>query len=390
MGRREWILSAALFAVVVLLSVLLAPDRVRDDYDPRASSYLSSRQGTLALFRTLEELGIPASRRLAPWVEADSLRGPLLVLGVREEPSPSELAALGRWLERGGTLVYAAPPGGALALDSLGLAVSRRKPGKLLTLPDSTAVPAGRHPWTAGVDTVRGFHYVFDDTSRALRRPGTVRLLRTSGGQAVALLLRRGRGQVLVLSDDASLRNARLRRSGMALVVARAVASGATPGERVWFDEYHHGFSGDGSPLRGIRGFVLGTPPGWAVLQLLAAALGLLLLAGRRFGTPVPPPPARRRSPLEHVEALAGAYRQAGARRVARRLLVAGLLRRLGRRPLREAQSESQALEEITTRLPVAKDAARELRDEWSRGEAADLAALARGVDRLIAEVKRT
>jgi hypothetical protein len=383
-SRREWGLAAGLLAVVMVLAVMLAPPERRDEWDPRASSYLLSPRGTRALFHTLEELGIPARRRITPWVEADSLRGPLLVLGPTEGASPAELAALGRWLGHGGMLVYAAAPGDPM-LDSLGLVLARRRSAG----GDSLARPVGPHPWTEGVDTVRGFGWVFADSSRTLRERRAVRLLATGRGEPVALLLRRGKGQVLALSDPAPLGNAALRRSGMALPVARAAASGARPGGAVWFDEYHQGFRGDGSVMRGVGRFLFHTPAGWAVLQLAAVALGVLLLAGRRFGAPLPLPPARRRSPLEHVEALAGAYRQAGARRIARRLLVAGMARRMGRRPLRESQGEGEVLDEITTRLPVAQDAARELREEWSRGEDASLVALARGVDRLLDEVKR-
>ena len=118
------------------------------------------------------------------------------------------------------------------------------------------------------------------------------------------------------------------------------------------------------------------------MLQLAAAGLGLLLLLGRRFGAPDLPPAARRRSPLEHVEALAGAYRGAGARAIARRRLLAGLARRLGR-PVPREGAEPAFLEELTTRLPAGRDAAEALLNEWRRGERADLVVLGRRMDDL-------
>jgi len=157
----------------------------------------------------------------------------------------------------------------------------------------------------------------------------------------------------------------------------------------VYFDEYHHGYRGGGSAVAGTLRFLRDRPWGHAALQWFAAALGLLLLAGRRFGAPVPPAPARRRSPLEHVEALAGAYRQGGARRTARRLLLAGLARRMGRRPPREGDGERETLEKLTS-FAAAGPAAAALRDEWKKGDAADLVALSRDVDRLLEEAKRT
>jgi hypothetical protein len=136
--------------------------------------------------------------------------------------------------------------------------------------------------------------------------------------------------------------------------------------------------------------FLRRQPPGHAVLQLAAAGALLLLLLGRRFGRPVPPPPVLRRSPLEHVEALAGAYRQAGARRTVRTLLLAGMSRRLGRRHAPDEHALRAQLERMSTQLPVGRDAAAELLAQWNRGERADLVALTRDVDRLLDEVRKT
>jgi hypothetical protein len=139
-----------------------------------------------------------------------------------------------------------------------------------------------------------------------------------------------------------------------------------------------------------MSAFLRRTGLGHAVLQCALAALGLLLLLGRRFGAPVPPPPAERRSPLEHVEALAGAYRQSGARATARRLLVAGMARRMGRKAARDAAAQDEMVSGLAQRMPVAQDAARELGEEWNKGDGADLVALSGKVDRLLQEAKRT
>jgi hypothetical protein len=97
----------------------------------------------------------------------------------------------------------------------------------------------------------------------------------------------------------------------------------------------------------------------------------------------------RRRSPLEHVEALAGAYQQAGARDTARRLLLAGLARRLGRRVAHTPAAEGEMLKRLSAH-PTAGAAARELESEWKKGRGADLLALSRNVDRYIDEVNRS
>jgi hypothetical protein len=188
---------------------------------------------------------------------------------------------------------------------------------------------------------------------------------------------------VIAWSDPAPLSNIALREdSDAALLFARAVAG---VGSTVHFDEYHHGYRGGGSPVAATLRFLGETRPGHAALQLAAAGLGLLFLLGRRFGAPLAPAPALRRSPLEHVEALAGAYRQAGARRTARRLVLAGLARRLRTPPPAEG-AEAEYLERLAARLPQGRDTARALRAEWARGTRGDLTEFARLADRLITQ----
>jgi hypothetical protein len=45
-------------------------------------------------------------------------------------------------------------------------------------------------------------------------------------------------------------------------------------------------------------------------------------------------------------------------------------------------------LARLRTRLPVGREAAGELEEEWRRGDGADLVRLSRGVDRLLEEVR--
>jgi hypothetical protein len=79
-----------------------------------------------------------------------------------------------------------------------------------------------------------------------------------------------------------------------------------------------------------------GSPWGWAGWQLAAVGLLVLLTGAIRFGPPRPLNDRRRRSPLEHVTALATALSAARGHDVAIRLLIRGLARRLaadGRMP---------------------------------------------------------
>lgn len=389
---RDRALMVVLIVVVAVLAVLSTPSEETNEGDVRPSTFRTTAHGANALFLTLEEVGVPVERRLAPYVDAEPLEGPLALLAPVEPPTPEEVEALLRWVEEGGTLLYAAGPWDGPLLEALGLDVLPLAPDSLSAFERAswegrTATPAP-HALSAGTPPVEGFRWAFDDTSPAFEGPLEV-LSSTSAGDAVVVSYPRGEGRVVAWSDPAPLTNRALRESGGAVLFARAAAAAVPEEGALVFDEYHHGYRGDGSVVGAVWRFLREAPAGHAALQLGVAGMLTLLFLGWRFGAPYPPPPARRRSPLEHVEALAGAYRQAGARATARRLLLAGMARRLGRRGPHDAREEEELLERLETRLPVGREAARGVREEWSRGEKADLAALSRTIDRLLAEVKR-
>jgi hypothetical protein len=305
-----------------------------------------------------------------------------VLLAPSEPPTPAELHALAQWVRGGGTLFYAAAPGDA-TLDTLGLRLRTGAPRRT-GWPGETAV-ALPHPLTRGVSGVSGVRFSFLPSSPLLRAAGAQRLLTLGAGRVAGVRAPLGAGWVVALSDAAPLGNAAVRSSGAAPIFARAVAGGG----RVVFDEYHQGYRTGGSAMGALLDFLRHTAPGHVALQLAAAALGLLLLAGRRFGAPLPPAPVRRRDPLEHVTALGEAYRQAGARRTARRLLLHGLLRRLGLASARDGEEEA-ALEALCRFAPAERrESAAALREEWRRGDRADLVTLSRRVDRLITEIGR-
>jgi hypothetical protein len=377
-SRREQLLVVGLIALIgafVLASTLTAPDD-RGTLDPRPSTFRAADPGALALFLTLEELGADPRRRLSSWADGRPLEAPLALLSPTQPLTPLEVDSLMAWVERGGQVIYAAVPGDAL-LERLELMLHRVPDARV----EEAALPQP-HPWTEGLDGVRGFTRVFDDTSRVMVfRRGTPLLTLPDEGVA-ALVLPVGEGRVVAWSDARPLNNAALRESGAALLFARAAIDMAGEAGIVEFDEFHHGYREGVGVVRSTFVFLRDTGPGRMALQLGVAALGLLLLAGRRFGTPHPPPPARRRSPLEHVEALAGAYRQGGARATARHQVVAGLARRVGRAPPR-AGAEGEWLDAMAARVPAAAP----FRDAW-QGDDADPVALARLADDLVLHLR--
>jgi len=108
------------------------------------------------------------------------------------------------------------------------------------------------------------------------------------------------------------------------------LAAGRGPGPALVFDEYHQGFGRHPSTVRAIGRALFGDPRGRVLAQALVAALVLLAALGARAVAPRPTARMARRSPLEHVGALARAYSQIGATRLATRRLVHGIRRRHG------------------------------------------------------------
>src|SRR5262249_55026497 len=106
-------------------------------------------------------------------------------------------------------------------------------------------------------------------------------------------------------------------------------APGGGKRTRLVFDEYHQGYGDQPGTIRGIVAYLSHTGSGHLVLQLGVAGLVLLLALGPRLLPPHDEERIERRSPLEHVDALARASRAVGATRTATTRLVRGVRRRV-------------------------------------------------------------
>jgi hypothetical protein len=133
----------------------------------------------------------------------------------------------------------------------------------------------------------------------------------------------------------------------------------------VAWDEYHQGFGQSTPSLVGRTwAWLRGSPAGWAVLQLIAVALVWLAVTAVRFGPARESVERRRRSPLEHLEALAAGLESAADADTAVQRLVAGLRRRLNRSGQLGSGNVQAWLEsvELAMRGPRGRAAVRRLR----------------------------
>lgn len=152
-------------------------------------------------------------------------------------------------------------------------------------------------------------------------------LLRTTSGSPVAVRVRVDSAtRVTLVADGLLFSNAALRHSdagefSLALVVPRY--------RTVFIDEFHQGYGSGGSLTAAALAWSARSPWGWGAWQLAIVGLLALLAGAVRFGPVVPSTEPRRRSPMEHVHALATALGAARGHDVAAMLMVRGLQRRL-------------------------------------------------------------
>jgi len=154
--------------------------------------------------------------------------------------------------------------------------------------------------------------------------------LAAKNGRVVVLALTyEGGGGVLLAADPVYFRN-RAWRNTDAPYFMIPLLTPARRGPLVW-DEYHQGFA-DASGATGVLWqWLWRSPAGWAILQLAAVALVWLAVTAVRFGPAQQVIERRRRSPLEHVDALAAGLEGANGANTAVDLIISGLRRRLSR-----------------------------------------------------------
>lgn len=325
-----------LLAALCLAVLLLAPRADRDGRAPALSSYGTSPNGARGLHDVLDRLGFRVERRLTPMREVLDPAAVYLVLDPPDEPTAAEVHRLLEAVRAGAGLLVLPTRGTRLA-DSLGVARASsltRAPDARSTDPamgdDGIPVPPAR--FTRSV--LRGTRGPRDSVSVYQPPAGGVTFLsfETERGREPAVVgLRLGRGRVVVAAEPEHFSNALLRQGDAAVRAVRLVEWLVDGRDApIVFDEYHHGYGRQGGMASVTRRALAETPPGRMLLQIGAAGLLLLVAVGARPVRPRPPTRIERRSPLEHVHALARAYEAVGAVDRAARLLVRGLRRRHG------------------------------------------------------------
>jgi hypothetical protein len=175
----------------------------------------------------------------------------------------------------------------------------------------------------------------------ALRAPGVRPLLQVTGkppgvGYPAMVTMPYGRGRMVVAADPDVFRNDALRDCSYGLDVAAVTAlswlsGGDFAAHTLVFDEQHQGRGARVGIPGAVQAYLTGTGSGRMLLQVALGGVVLLIALAVRVLPPREDRRIERRSPLEHVDALARAYLQVGATRTGAHRLVRGLRRRVDR-----------------------------------------------------------
>lgn len=424
---RRRLRTRPLFWVALILFFALAAGYLARPEGQRADNTLRSQfrttpDGVAALARGIDLLGRHAEPRTTPFVDADAVRGTIVLLDAIRFPSPREIGVLLDHVRGGGTLLYVPrylrPLRGRTRqtqlMDSLDVVFRFRTTREDALDQYLQELRWARDPITEGLALPDGLVHAFrighrdgarggeDESDNTAARdsavadgsapdpyvgpPGVKPLLTVTAVDSTEWLaaaeLTQGSGRVVILAEAEPLSNARAADHPLAVVAVRAALSYTSAADTVFFAEYHQGIRGDRSPAEVLGQFFARTPHGRALLHLILLCFLALACVGVRFGAPAPavaPPDRERRSPLEHVSALGDLYRKAGATRTTALLLLARLARTTRHPPPRDTMEADTLLRRLDTEQGLDTPLARARKG--LHADPPDLTAIAAGID---------
>ena len=353
MSYRLEIGLAALLAGSIGLALWAGTRNERTpEFDSRASTFLNGPDGSKGLHDVLQQLGRHSERRRTSLENLATERAHRPAILVLNAPAialdDDEVGQVVRFIRAGGAVVASGAGGGVTGCagwrtqvfvgqqDSMAVVIEAglRLPQVIRVL---TPLEPDEQPTTAPpLESLRKGEP--EDRTLGICRTlvpfATDTVIAAINRRPVILRLRyRGGGTLTLVADRRWLTNRMWRDTDVPIVALPLLTPRPErPGRVVW-DEYHQGFTETkgvtlvGSTWRWIRG----SPAGWAILQLCAVALLWLAMTSVRFGPAREVIERRRRSPLEHLEALGAGLESADDGDTAVRRLVLGLRRRLSR-----------------------------------------------------------
>ncbi len=301
LSRDTWILLGLIF-VLMLLTTLAIVRQTQEQELPPLYSQSSQPDGAKALRLWLEKLGYRANNSLVSSYEVPQETDVLLVLQPTVVFSEQEFEIMDDWVREGGTLILAGSSTPAILLArqfefNLRFLPQQRQP--LHSQTPLMASPPLEQPSQGNYTT--GWQSERDDYVTHL----------AGADIPTVISFEHGRGRVILSSSAYPFSNEGLKEPGNPQLVLNLL-SAESEGERVWFNEWHHGLKATGPDISGPVDWLRQAPAGRALLYTMVVILLALALGGRSFGKPLPlPDNRRRRPPLEYITALANLSRRA-------------------------------------------------------------------------------
>jgi hypothetical protein len=334
-----WTLLLILFGAFAVVAFVALRARTQAGRDmPPFSVYSQEKNGLAEAERLLRELGWKTEKLTRPVQQLEPSKEPRLVIMIEPEASghmPGQEGGIGkpeaksilRWVEEGNTLVLAGRNVSDLHHELGVVLIADPKAGAAREV---ALCEAGSY--TDDIDRllVEGRDEVL--SSRGLP-------LWTLDDRPGAVLLKRGRGHVLVMAVPSLWTRRGLANYGNARLLVNLAARhapqegpGGLSAPPIYFDEYHHGVRSGG----GFWGYLSYHQQHWALLPVLAAVAVAAWAAAVRLGPAVSPPAVSQADAVDYASALARIYEGAGVRHllaeVAARDFLKTLTRQLGLR----------------------------------------------------------
>jgi len=340
------------------------------------SSFASGPSGARGVYEVLQAVGLKVERRRTPFFDLNQkgAHHPTLLVMLDLEPwdqalKSVELTQVARYVKAGGALFLVGGTSGIAPC----LGWGRRVESRYRT--DSFAVQSVSGLNLPPVTTFMQPRRDSLDPGEANRCPsfGAVSsvdtVVRTLSGRPVFLDLHfRDGGLVVLGAEDDWVRNAVWKNTPVPYVLVPLIRS-AAGNQLIAFDEYHHGYTESGAMTMAAI-WLMATPAGWVLAQALAVALVALFVSAFRFGPARPVIDRRRRSPLEHLDALAAGLESSDGSQTALGLIVGGLRRRLSRTGQGPgAKADDQWIAALTLAMPTpqGRGAVRRLREAFTK-----------------------
>ncbi|MCP4540809.1 MAG: DUF4350 domain-containing protein [Chloroflexi bacterium] len=315
LSRDSW-LAIGLLMILVLVTIIAAVYQAKGEAQgPPLTSFSSAPNGALALWLWLDELGYPINNEAGRIFFLSKETSVVLVLEPLDAVTAEEWKTIDAWVEDGGTLVLAGDRWGTRSaarhygFDLIHFEEEERDQAATLA-PQTPLLNSPPLIDPVNVQTRSYFQTGYGDTDADFDFVTHL----AAGPHPVMLSFAVDDGRVILSATPFPFSNAGLKKSGNPQLVMNIVAAANRPGV-IWFDEWHHGLRSQQGQVIGPGEWLRRTPAGRSLLYSTMVIFVYIVLRGRRFGRPVPlPQNITRRTPVEHITAIANLNRRAGHR----------------------------------------------------------------------------